>query len=556
MAKISLTSILGGLFSRAALNRNFDKIVDEFNNRVLYRDNPPGTANQMKNELDMNRNRIVNVPTPTSSSEVATKRYVDDVATGSQIPTTNGTFDSIVVDEIDEKTANAGVNIDGAVLKDGDGNFSTVTATTSVVTDTIGERTSDAGVTVGGVLLKDGAFSASTVNADVIAEKTNDTGVTIDGVLLKDEGVFVGKGDYRSGVDIGVSKDSPTLAQLARTTADSEAPFLYLSKARGAIGAQAIVNNEDQNGTIVFQGYDGTNMHNYSAIQGEVVDNTVGSEVGRIHFYVSRAGVNTNVLTLAGGYAQSSLRPTAGVANLDLGSSPYPFKTTYTSKIRVDAGTPSVPSYSFDNDVNTGFYSLNGDLIGIANNGTHSAAWDGSGRLIIGPDETSYQTGEGFEGRLQINGTTGAECTAAINRISNNDKGGFLSMNKARGTAAAPAIVLNGDTLGTLSWSAHNGTDFDNLAAAIVVSVDGTVTPGSSRLPGKIEIFNNETATAAFESDNYFSVTKGITHAVFTNTTRPAANTLKAGTQIWNSDDNAPNYSDGTAWRAADGTVT
>jgi hypothetical protein len=33
---------------------------------------------------------------------------------------------------------------------------------------------------------------------------------------------------------------------------------------------------------------------------------------------------------------------------------------------------------------------------------------------------------------------------------------------------------------------------------------------------------------------------------VFTNTTRPNATTVPAGTEIWNSDDNAPNYSNGT----------
>ena len=438
MAKITLTSLLGGLFSRSALNRNFDKIVDEFNNRVLYRDNPPGTANQMKNELDMNRNRIVNVSTPESSSDVATKRYVDDVATGLQMPSTNGTFDSIVVDEIDEKTANAGVNIDGAVLKDGDGNFSTVTATTSVVTDTIGERTSDAGVTVGGVLLKDGAFSASTVNADVIAEKTNDTGVTIDGVLLKDEGVFVGSGDYLNGTDIGVSKGSAAIIEASRTTEDREGAFVYLSKARGALGAQTIVSNNDKTGGIVFQGHDGTNLHPYSAIQGEVLDSTIGSEVGRLHFYASRAGSLTNIVTLSGGYASAGydsaeFRPSFGITKVNLGSNRYPFDGAYVSTFLAGNGTAIAPSYSFEDDTSTGLYRPKSDSIGVV---------------------------------------------------------------------------------------------------------------------------NNATLTATFESDNYFSVAKGITHAVFTNSTRPAPTSVPAGTQIWNSDDNAPNYSDGTAWRAADGTVT
>ena len=43
---------------------------------------------------------------------------------------------------------------------------------------------------------------------------------------------------------------------------------------------------------------------------------------------------------------------------------------------------------------------------------------------------------------------------------------------------------------------------------------------------------------------------------VYNNTTRPSAATMKAGSQIWNSDDNAPNYSDGSAWRDAVGNLT
>jgi hypothetical protein len=50
-----------------------------------------------------------------------------------------------------------------------------------VKVDTISERTAAAGVTIDGVLIKD-----SIVNTDNIAEKTATAGVTIDGVLIKD----------------------------------------------------------------------------------------------------------------------------------------------------------------------------------------------------------------------------------------------------------------------------------------------------------------------------------------------------------------------------------
>jgi len=73
-------------------------------------------------------------------------------------------------DVINEETGDAGVTVDGVLLKDSE-----------VTTDTINEKTAAAGVTVDGVLLKD-----SEVTTDTISEKTAAAGVTIDGVLLKD----------------------------------------------------------------------------------------------------------------------------------------------------------------------------------------------------------------------------------------------------------------------------------------------------------------------------------------------------------------------------------
>ena len=37
---------------------------------------------------------------------------------------------------------------------------------------------------------------------------------------------------------------------------------------------------------------------------------------------------------------------------------------------------------------------------------------------------------------------------------------------------------------------------------------------------------------------------------------RPAANTVPIGTAIFNTDDSAPNYSDGAAWRDSNGSLT
>lgn len=44
--------------------------------------------------------------------------------------------------------------------------------------------------------------------------------------------------------------------------------------------------------------------------------------------------------------------------------------------------------------------------------------------------------------------------------------------------------------------------------------------------------------------------------ASYSNTTRPLASSVAAGTPIWNTDDGAVNWSDGTVWRNAAGDPT
>lgn len=60
MAKITLDTITSSFASTSLFNTNFTAIKDELNNKVLYRDNPTGEANQMLNALDMNSNDVLN----------------------------------------------------------------------------------------------------------------------------------------------------------------------------------------------------------------------------------------------------------------------------------------------------------------------------------------------------------------------------------------------------------------------------------------------------------------------------------------------------------------
>lgn len=70
--KITLDSIISGFKSVTKLIANFDSIESELNDKVLYRDNPDGEPNQMNNDLDMNGNRISNLPNGIYATDPAT----------------------------------------------------------------------------------------------------------------------------------------------------------------------------------------------------------------------------------------------------------------------------------------------------------------------------------------------------------------------------------------------------------------------------------------------------------------------------------------------------
>ncbi len=64
--------------------------------------------------------------------------------------------------------------------------------------------------------------------------------------------------------------------------------------------------------------------------------------------------------------------------------------------------------------------------------------------------------------------------------------------------------------------------------------------------------------TLAFETESIDSVQVffGRVPLSYTNLSRPAAADVPVLSYIWNTDDNALNWSDGTAWRDATGAVT
>ena len=112
--KITLTNPTSG-YNLQAINGNFDAIETEFQNKVLYRNNPTGEPNQMENTLDMNSNRILNLPSPANLNEPARLQDVVNATLGittanliTYVPLGTGAVTRSVQDKLRDQINNSG----------------------------------------------------------------------------------------------------------------------------------------------------------------------------------------------------------------------------------------------------------------------------------------------------------------------------------------------------------------------------------------------------------------------------------------------------------------
>ena len=115
MTKIVLDTVSSG-YNLGKINANFEKIEDQLNDKVLYRDNTstPNEPNELEQDLDLNSNRILNLPVPTSPTEPlrkgditsdetgATVQYVDDSITTAVDEATNTTVPLNIINDLSQ----------------------------------------------------------------------------------------------------------------------------------------------------------------------------------------------------------------------------------------------------------------------------------------------------------------------------------------------------------------------------------------------------------------------------------------------------------------------
>lgn len=104
--KITLDTVASG-YDLSKVNANFQKIEDELNEKVLYRDNPDGEPNQLVDDIDANGKRLYNVPIPTSNGDVANKLYVDTVTGAGYVEAAQAAAEQALASKSDAELAEA-----------------------------------------------------------------------------------------------------------------------------------------------------------------------------------------------------------------------------------------------------------------------------------------------------------------------------------------------------------------------------------------------------------------------------------------------------------------
>lgn len=149
-------------------------------------------------------------------------QYIVDKATttvGTGIPNVTATT-AVNTNTINERTAAAGVTIDGVLVKDG-------AVSAAVLTNYIAEKDAGSGITIANFIASTAGASFTGINTDTVTEKTANAGVTVDGVLIKDglvDGVDVSELPGRNSF---VAKETPAgVKNGVNTTFTTAQPYI------------------------------------------------------------------------------------------------------------------------------------------------------------------------------------------------------------------------------------------------------------------------------------------------------------------------------------------
>ena len=335
----------------------------------------------------------------------------------------------------------------------------------------------------------------------------------------------------------GTSGDTSAI-NVIRNTNDGGGALLTFGKSRATSdGGSTVVQSGDVVGAITWAAADGTDLNSSSAQMSVEVDGTPGSNdtPGRIIFKTTADGASgvTERLRIDSNGKIINTAATDTVATLDLygGNSSVSAVDEINAQIRFRSKDASVNSTDqvggtiksiteFSNGAWTGlsFETFRQDrtpglreTLRLDYNGNVKVPY---GEILAGT--STSRTINSHVPKLQVTGYDYGDSTVSIINNENNANGSYLFFGKQRsGGPGGSTVVAANDIIGELRFNAADGSDLDNLAARIVVEVDGT--PGNNDTPGRMGFYTapdgSATATERMRLDQGGNLILGGTSA-------------------------------------------
>jgi hypothetical protein len=244
---------------------------------------------------------------------------------------------------------------------------------------------------------------------------------------------------------------------------------LTIARSNGATPAdRAAVNANDTIGELMFVADDGASYPRAARIavvaEGNAEDNTAPSNM---RFLLGRSD----------GVQDTERMRLTSIGRLGLGTSSPDALLTVNGVGAFGAGTAALPSIARSSDLDTGAWFPAANTIAVSTGGTERARIDSSGRLLVGTSSTIASPDAGGtqrNPRIQSAGLTLENCLWTNSFFSTGiSSASAIQFTRSNSTTiGGHALAANNNVIGTLQWSASDGSQYIR-AAQISAAVDG-----------------------------------------------------------------------------------
>lgn len=170
---------------------------------------------------------------------------------------------------------------------------------------------------------------------------------------------------------------------------------------------------------------------------------------------ITRVGPNREVVVTA-----TTMRP-ATTEVLDLGSSSFKYKDAYlfgdltVDQVLVNDGAVATPSFSFQNDTNTGLYRIGADSIGVTTNGTLRLTIDNN-FYVTADTQVRFDIGGAEKYRITTDGAIGIGGANYGSSGAVLVSGGSGTSTSWKNTDASPIVSVEAGTTFTFAANTHH----------------------------------------------------------------------------------------------------